>query len=157
MADATQSILSIVVTDRASKLSDLAISDKQMIFASDKRVIALDYGGQRKFFNQIETLSTEQERESLESPIEGLFYFVIKSAVLWAYNNGTWIQITSSPTEDILFIGTEIPELGTERTLYVDKVQRRISVWDVESNSYIVVSEVSDEVTKDDINNLFNQ
>ena len=132
----TKPILSVCATV-ASRLPDLAIKNGQLIFVQDKHKIALDYGGKRVFYNQIEELATEQDRLAILAPVTGLYYFVIDSAVLWTYQS-EWIQITSPPKE-ILFIGTELPELGASKTLYVDTANKEISVWDAEQYSYVVV------------------
>ena len=49
-----------------------------------------------------------------------------------------------------------MPELGNVKTLYVSKTNRVISVWDEETNAYIIVSDYTNEVTDEDIENLFN-
>lgn len=147
-------VLSVCATV-GSKLPDLAIKDGQLIFVHDKHKIALDFGGKRKFYNQIEELATDAERISMSAPEAGLFYFVIDTAVLWTYQNG-WVQITTSPKEVVLF-GTELPELGSSNTLYVDHVAQEISVWDDDAKKYVVVADKTqaNEMTADDITALF--
>ena len=57
-----------------------------------------------------------------------------------------------------MFIGTELPTLGKAQTLYVDKDDRQISVWDEATNNYVVVADMSEEidtVTKEDVDSLF--
>lgn len=155
MADTTNTnpILSLCVTV-ASKLTNLTIKDGQLIFVKDKQRLALDFNGKRTFYNQIEELSSEVERQALLAPVSGLYYFVLDTAVLWRYQD-KWIQITSQP-EDIVFIGTdEVPEIGNAKTLYVNKVDKVISVWDEDSNTYIVVSDYTTEVTEQNIIDLF--
>jgi hypothetical protein len=155
MADTTLNIspvLSVCAT-LGERVKELTIKDGQLIFVQDKHRIAFDFNGKRRFYNQIEELSTELDRTSLLAPISGMYYFVIETAVLWTYQ-GRWIQITSKP-EEIVFIGTEMPELGKEQTLYVNKVDRNISVFDSSLNEYIVVSDYTNEVTDEDIENLF--
>ena len=98
----------------------------------------------------------------MSSPFYG-YYFVIETAILWRYDNG-WTQITTKP-DDIVFIGAELPELGQakEKTLYVDKTKKEISVYDKTANSYVVVANKTDSsgggsidtVTNNDIDNLF--
>lgn len=148
----TNPILSVCATT-GERVKELTIKNGQLIFVQDKQRIALDFNDRRRFYNQIEELSTEQERVSLLAPISGMYYFVIETAVLWVYQEG-WIQITSKP-EEIVFIGIEIPELGNEQTLYVNKADKNISVWDETSGSYIVVSDCTNEVTDSDIETLF--
>jgi hypothetical protein len=115
--------------------------------------IGFDFNSKRVFYNQIVELDTEAERLALESPLDG-YYFVIDSACLWFYQGG-WIQITEKP-EEILFIGTELPQLGQQGKLYVDTDDREISVWDDETDTYITVSNYTAEVTNADIESLFD-
>lgn len=153
MADlTTKPVLSACATV-GSKLPDLVIKDGQLIFVQDKHKIALDFGGKRTFYNQIEELATEGARASMLAPVAGLFYFVIETAVLWTYRD-RWIQITTPPKE-IVFFGTELPELGVTKTLYVDTARKEISVWNDETTSYIVVADKTEELTVDDVNALF--
>ena len=153
MADTnnTQSILKLIATT-SSKVRNLAIENGQLIFIQDLGRIAFDFKGNRVFYNQIVELDTEADRLALESPLSG-YYFVIDSACLWYYQDD-WIQITEKPQE-VIFIGVELPELGQEKTLYVDKDDREISVWDDETNQYITVANYTLDVTVEDIENLF--
>ena len=153
MADTTtKNVLKLVATT-SSRIRDLVIKDGQLIFLQDVGRIAFDFKGNRVFYNQIVELDTEAERLELDSPLNG-YYFVIDSACLWFYQDG-WIQITEKP-ENILFVGTEIPELGQQGKLYVDIDDREISVWDEETDKYIKVSNYTEEVSVADIENLFN-
>lgn len=154
MTDESKTILSVIATT-ASRLSDLEIKDGQLLFIQDKSKIALDFKGKRKFYNQIEVLSTDIERQSLESAVNGLFYFVIGTAILWIYQDG-WIQVTSPP-QNILQIGTTFPDLGAENTLYIDKSNKSISIWDPDLNSYSVIANKTEiaEITNEDIDSLF--
>lgn len=148
-----------IVATTSDRVKDLIVKNGQLIFIRDKGRIAFDFKDKRVFYNQITELDTEQERSSLSDPANG-YYFVIETAVLWFYNDG-WIQITTQP-EDIVFIGVELPELGQAKTgtLYVNKAEKEISVWDEETNTYIVVADANendeiDTVTTDDIDALF--
>ena len=146
-----------VVATTSDRVKDLVIKNGQLIFVQDKGRIAFDFKDKRVFYNQITELDTEQERISLSSPANG-YYFVIETAVLWFYNN-EWVQITTPP-RDVVFIGVELPELGQARTgtLYVNKAEKEISVWDEENNEYVVVADKTEDVgsvTIDDINSLF--
>ena len=153
MADTnTKSVMSLIATT-SSRIRDLVIKDGQLIFIQDLGRIAFDFKGKRVFYNQIVELETEAERLALESPLDG-YYFVIDSACLWFYQSG-WIQITEKPQE-ILFIGTELPQLGQQGKLYIDTDDREISVWDEETDTYITVSNYTAEVTNADIESLFN-
>lgn len=153
MADLNiKSVLSVCATT-ASRLPDLEIKNGQLIFVQDKHKIAFDFGGKRKFYNQIEELDTESERIAFEKPVFGSYYFVIDTAVLWTYRD-KWIQITTSP-EEIVFIGTEMPELGSSKTLYVNKDEKYISIWDDNTKRYVIVSDSKEAVSETDIDSLF--
>lgn len=154
MADTTNPILSLYATT-GEQVKNLSIKDGNLIFIQDKHRIALDFGGKRRFYNQIEELNTEAERRSLLAPISGMYYFVIDTATLWTYQSG-WVQITSKP-EEIVFIGATMPELGNAKTLYADTTDgaENISVWDEESESYRVVADKTQECDDSDILGLF--
>ncbi len=152
MADTITPILSVVATS-ASRLSDLSIKNGQLVFIKDKQYIALDIDNKRVFYNQIISLKTDEERQGILAPIKGLFYFVVSTAVLWTYED-SWIQITTPPNE-VVFIGVELPELGSANTLYVNKQNKEISVWDDDIKSYVVVADKMDEITEEEILLLF--
>lgn len=153
MADLTTKTALSVCATVGSRLPDLAIKNGQLIFIQDKHVIAFDFGGVRRFYNQIIEIDTEAERDALSDMVSGAFYFVIDTACLWTYRN-KWYQLTTPPKE-VLFIGTELPALGSNRTLYVDKLRKEISVWDSDTFEYIVVAEKTKEMSADDIDALF--
>lgn len=143
-----------IVATTSDRVKDLVIKNGQMIFIQDKGRIAFDFKDKRVFYNQITELDTEQERIALSTPAYG-YYFVIETAVLWLYSDG-WIQVTLPPEEKI-FIGVELPELGQAKTgtLYVNKVEQEILVWDESVDEYLVVSNCTNEITEEDIENLF--
>lgn len=144
-----EKILQFIATT-GSRLSDLPISDGQLIFLQDRHKIVLDFNGSRKFYNDIEILGKDSDRTNL-MPENGRFYFVIGTAVLWFYQD-KWVQLTSAP-EGYVFIGVELPEAGSENQLYVNKNKRNISVWD--NGSYITVGEVTDSISNEEIDALF--
>lgn len=146
--------LSVCATT-ASRLSDLAIKNGQLIFVQDRHKIALDFKDKRVFYNSITEINTEEERSVLPSPVNGIYYFVIDTAVLWTYQNDEWIQITTSPQE-VVFIGTELPGLGSNRILYVNKQDKNISIWDENVQSYDIVADVTQPIPDEDILALFN-
>ena len=153
IADSSKSGGLKVIATSSSRIRDLIIRDNQLIFLRDVGRIAFDSKGKRVFYNQIVELETEADRLALVNPIGG-YYFVIGSACLWFYKNG-WTQITERPDE-IVFIGVELPELGQEGKLYVDKDDKEISVWDDETDSYIKVANYTDEASNQDIIDLFD-
>lgn len=147
-----KSIMSLIATT-SSRIRDLVIKNGQLIFIQDLGRIAFDFNDKRVFYNQIVELDSDVERQSLTSPLSG-YYFVIDRAELWFYQD-EWIKITEKP-EEVIFIGVELPELGQVDTLYVDKDDREISIWDEESGQYIAVSNYTNEVTDQDIEDLFD-
>lgn len=147
-----KSIMSLIATT-SSRIRDLVIKNGQLIFIQDLGRIAFDFNDKRVFYNQIVELDSDVERQSLTSPLSG-YYFVIDRAELWFYQD-EWIKITEKP-EEVIFIGVELPELGQADTLYVDKDDREISIWDEESGQYIAVSNYTNEVTDQDIEDLFD-
>lgn len=156
MADTTtRQILSLVATS-SSKIRDLVIKDGQLIFIQDLGRIAFDFKGKRVFYNQIVELDTEADRLALESPLGG-YYFVIDSACLWFYKD-EWIQITEKPQE-IVFVGVELPQLGQQGKLYANTTEgaENISVWDENSDTYVVVADKTQTMTSEDVIALFNK
>lgn len=149
-----ENVFSVIATV-GSKLSDLSIKNGQLIFIQDKHRIAFDFGGKRVFYNEIIELETESARTAILAPITGSYYFVIETAVLWTYHNG-WIRITTPP-EEIVFIGTEIPELGSSKTLYVNSEEKTISVWDEATATYVIVADKTNEMSVEDIDALFGK
>lgn len=141
-----------VIATKSSRIKDLPIANGQLIFIQDLSRIALDFGGKRTFYNQITELDKDSERTSMTDPVYG-YYFVIDTAILWLYKDG-WIQVSGTPGE-VMYIGTELPELGQANKLYVNKQIKNISVWDEESHSYIVVADCTDEISDTEIEDLF--
>lgn len=156
MADTTttKSVLKLVATT-SSKIRNLTIENGQLVFLYDIGRIAFDYKDKRVFYNQIVELETEAERLLLEEPLEG-YYFILGSGCLWFYKDG-WTQITEKP-QKVVQIGVNLPDLGQaqEGTLYVNKVEREIAIFDSASNEYIIVSDYTNEVTDSDIEDLFD-
>lgn len=154
MADAVKTILSVTLT-KNKKLSDLAISNEsQLIFVEDLHTIVLDYHGKRTFYNQIQTVKTEEDRQTL-TPINGSYYFVKDSVLLWTYQDNEWILLTQN-SNNTVYIGIDKPSIGVDGILYVDKYHKDISVWDKETANYVVVGESVSTISHDDILNLFN-
>lgn len=146
-------IMSLIATSSA-RIRQLPIKNGQLVFVKDLGRIAFDYDDKRVFYNQIVELETEADRLTLDEPLNG-YYFVIGSGCLWFYKD-EWIQITEKP-ESVLCIDVELPQLGQakEGVLYVDKAQKEIAVFDSASNEYVIVSNYTNEVTDDDIVNMF--
>lgn len=153
MADTGKKTVLSVCATTSKRLPELVIKDGQLIFVQDKHRIAFDFGGKRKFYNQIEELTTEEERIALVTPVVGSYYFVIKTAVLWTFQD-KWIQLTTPP-EEVVFIGAQLPELGSVKTIYTNVVNKEISVWDNETQKYIVVADKTEEISEEEISSLF--
>lgn len=148
--------LSFIATT-SSRMRELLIKDGQIIFLHDVGRIAMDFKGKRTFYNQIVELASEAERQSLADVLDG-FYFVIETACLWKYS-GEWVQITKQP-DDIVFIGgsqEDFPSLGKPCSLYVNKVDKNISIFDENTGGYTVVADKTnlETVDENDINALF--
>ena len=157
MADTTtKQVLSVIATT-SERVKDLVIKNGQLIFVQDAGRIAFDFKNKRKFYNQIEELDTELARKELEFPVNGVYYFIIETAVLWAYRNNEWVQITTRP-EEIVFIGTEFPELGVEQTIYANTTDgnEHIAVWCDELNDYKIVADKTQSITENEVIALFN-
>ena len=153
MSDATNTkkVFSVIATS-SSKIRDLVIKNGQLVFIQDLGRIAMDFNDTRVFYNQIAELETDADRLALEQPLGG-YYFVIGTGVLWFYKD-EWVQITSKP-QDVVFIGTELPELGQENKIYVDVDDKEISVWDEATGEYLVVASHREEITDEEIESLF--
>lgn len=151
VTDGTGGGLKVIATS-SSRIRDLVIKSGQLIFLQDKGRIAFDFNGKRVFYNQIVELETETERLSLVNPING-YYFVLGSGILYHYKND-WTQITEKP-ESFLCIDVELPQLGQENKLYINKIEQDISIWDDDTDKYIKVANYTMEATDEDINNLF--
>lgn len=156
MADTTiKQVLSIVATT-GERVKELPIKNGQLVFVQDLGRIAFDYKNKRKFYNQIEEIDTEKARQELESPVNGVYYFIIETAVLWTYRNDAWVQITSKP-EEIVFVGLEFPQLGVEQTIYANTTDgnEHIAVWNDELGDYQVVADKTQTISENDITSLF--
>lgn len=145
-------IMSLVATS-SSRIRELPFKNGQLVFLYDVGRIAFDYKDTRVFYNQIVELETETDRLALENPLGG-YYFVISTGCLWFYKDG-WSQITEKPN-NVVQIGVELPQLGQENKLYVDKDDKEISIWDEETCRYITVSNFTEEVSAQDIESLFS-
>ena len=126
MADSTSSpVLSAIATVN-SKLSDLEAKDGQLIFVQDKNAIALDFGGKRRFYKQIEELSTEDSRASLLAPVTGQYYFVVETGVMWTYQNG-WVQITTTPSDVKNYADSVASTAASDAQAYADEIGKRVT------------------------------
>ena len=138
----------------SDRIKDLVIKEGQLIFIYDEGRIALDYKGKRTFYNQIIEIETDQERIELSDPVNGKYYFVVETSIFWRYFNG-WKQLTTSPNEKSIFIGTQLPEVGESDKLYVNKEKQEISVWDDGQDEFLKVANYTGSISADEISALF--
>lgn len=66
------------------------------------------------------------------------------------------IENPQASIQEIIFIETELPSLGRRGKLYVDISNREILVWDTEKSQYRAVSNYLEEVSIQEIEDLFN-
>ncbi len=145
-----QYLLSMIVTT-SEKVKDIIIKDGQLIFVKDKRRIALDLHGNRKFYNDIGNLETEQERINLTDIEEG-FYYVEESNVLYHYKGG-WNQVGGG--SNAIIFSKNLPATGVENQLYIDLVQKTISIWDDTLKEYVKLGGDFNTANVEDIEKLF--
>lgn len=127
-----------VYTTVAAKLSQLAVSDGQLIFVSDTRRIYLDFNGYRIGYDTFRVFDTDQDRLQWLAPVEG-FYFVRSTGVLWNYE-GSWKQLTPSNLEQVVIgeSASNFPTEGDPKTLYA--ANSGVYRWDASSNQYGLVA-----------------
>ena len=126
MADSTSSpVLSAIATVN-SKLSDLEVKDGQLIFVQDKNTIALDFGGKRRLYKQIEELSTEDARLSLLAPVIGRYYYVVVTGAMWTYQND-WVQITTTPSDIKNYTDSVASTAVSDAHAYADEIGKRVT------------------------------
>lgn len=141
-----------VCATKSNRVRELPIKNGQLIFVQDKNRIAFDYNDKRKFYNSIITLDSEDERISYTAENDQ-YFFVIETAVLWLFHD-KWIQLSTKP-EEILFIGTNLPNLGVPNKLYINKKVKEISVWDEQQLRYVAVADKTESIGADEITQLF--
>ena len=88
------------------------------------------------------------------APVNERFYFVIETAVLWYYND-EWVRVTTPP-EDIIYIGDSLPGSGNNKSLYVNKANKNISIWDNEKSEYVEVGSSTSNISEEQIAGLFS-
>ena len=102
-----------------SKLSQLDIENGQIIFVTDTRTLYVDFNDVRTEYNQIIVLRNEAHRMSILSPLKA-FYFILETNILWRYDGNEWIQLTSPPKENIVFVNyNDLPTQGKDEVLYI--------------------------------------
>lgn len=111
-------IATTLITTTEDRLEQLPISNGQLIFIRDSRKICLDYKDERVEYGHIIVLASEEHRLSISQPFN-TFYFVLGTNVLWRYEADQWIPLTTSPKENLVFVGAgKLPEIGEKNVLY---------------------------------------
>lgn len=103
------------IATNSNKLSEIAKKDGQIIFSRDEQVIYLDSSNKRTAFKNILIIDTEANRAQSVA-IEGCFYFVEDSNLLYRYKDSQWNCLNSS--EIIFNDRNAFPEIGDATKLY---------------------------------------
>lgn len=138
MADLTTSPVLSVIATANSKLSDLPVKDGQLIFVQDKSSIAFDFGGKRRLYRQIEEIATDDARASMLAPVNGHYYFVVSTSVLWTYRDG-WVQITSTPSDIKEYADSVASNAAADAKAYADELGKR-STGSIDSDGTVVIT-----------------
>lgn len=147
-SDGEQIPSSFFVTENNS-LSAIPVKDGQVIFINDQKRIAFDIDGVRTVYSQVLELVNDSDRLAIKNAIDNTFYFVSSTARLWMYRRGNWIPVTSE-TESPVYIGGNLPEVGQDNILYVDKVFKTISIWDNTLMTYVTIANMGSGRVGDD-------
>ena len=120
-----------------SKLSQLPVSDGNLIFVKDTHTIYLDLNGNRLAYRDIVVLPKETDRTSILAPIEG-FYYVEETDIFWRYKEG-WKQITPDNINPLFFGDYEdFPPTGKDNVLYIS--DEATYKWDSLTSTYICIA-----------------
>lgn len=115
MSDTTYTLLSIVTTTNGN-LSNLSITNGQLILVRDSRKLYFDYDDKRVAYGPIVDLATEAERTSILAPVTGSFYYVVETNILWTYR-GSWVKIT-----DISSLSDHMADESNPHNVTVDQI-----------------------------------
>lgn len=100
------------------KLDSIPIIAGSLIFVRDDRAIYLDVtDSQRTIYQSVITITNEEERQAITTPIDG-FYYVQKENTLWSYFNELWVEIIGQ-NPNIVFT-EEMPLIGAKNVIYVN-------------------------------------
>lgn len=97
------------------KLGSINIKDGQVIFSRDEQVIYLDSESNRVAFRNIITIDKEANRLQTVA-IEGCFYYVEDSKLIYRYKDSQWNCLNSS--EIVFNDRNSFPEQGDSTKLY---------------------------------------
>ncbi len=112
------------ISTTSERINSIPVAEGNLLFSRDDRVIYLDSSAGRTSYQQIIQLSTEEQRKNLSTPINGAFYFVLQTKVLWHYSSEDgWTNITTPPESQIVFAKkVDFPDVGEEDVIYCDGV-----------------------------------
>lgn len=122
----------------AAKLSQLSVSNGNLIFVTDTKKIYLDINGSRLCYDTIQVFATDKDRLATLAPVEG-FYCVEETSVLWRYS-GSWKRLTPEDITPVIYgaSASDFPAQGNSKLLYVtDDATYR---WDESSSSYVMIA-----------------
>ena len=131
---------SFIITTK-DKLSSLNVKNGQMIFVKDKGKIYYDWDNKRLAYHDIIELSTNSEREDLESPVNNKCYLVEEDHTLWQYRSDSWFKLTNEPNVVFAPSPLELPSIGgKENVLYI--ADKKLYIYNKELSSF-------EEIAKD--------
>lgn len=104
-----------------AKINDIPVESGNIIFSTDDRVIYLDKGDKRISFQQIMTIATEVERERYVGALDGCFYYVEETNLLYRYSKEKqWTCLNKAGSGNVIFDDRgSFPEKGDPTALYV--------------------------------------
>ena len=104
-----------------AKINDIPVESGNMIFSTDDRVIYLDKRDTRISFQQIMSIATEDDRENYQYPLNGCFYYVEETNLLYRYSKEKqWTCLNKAGSGNVIFDDRgSFPEKGDPTALYV--------------------------------------
>ena len=123
-----------------AKIDSIPKEPGNIIFSTDDRVVYLDKASDKRIsFQEIMTIATESEREVYTGAVNGGFYYVTETHLLYRYSNDEkWICLNKAGSGNVIFDDRgSFPEKGDPTALYV--TDDSIYKWSDSSNDYIKV------------------
>lgn len=126
----------------ASTLDQVPFIQGNMIFVQNERKIYIDGTQGRIPYDGMLYFETEEERVRKRNPLPG-FYFVKDERKLWYYADAEWTCLSGGDggeeQEKQIEFSTydELPAMGEENKLYVDKAGKSLYIWDDSEEDYV--------------------
>ena len=117
MADLNTNAVFTVAKANSSTLSNVPITNGQMILVDDTRQIYFDYNDIRQYYCQ-PIRTTKSEAFGIAAPAEAYYYFTDENTMFYYEAGRGWQQLTPSNLTPVIF--DTLPETGKDETLYVD-------------------------------------